>query len=74
MSPRLVLICLALLVLVYAPQPTSAAAFQLSGATLLERDPDTELATTVEPSSSESGQPKQRTFFLLLPLLFSNQY
>ncbi|XP_043863857.1 uncharacterized protein LOC122756974 [Drosophila mojavensis] len=73
MSLRFALICLALLVLVYAPLPTSAAPLE---AALVEANslPQLELAASPSTPSSDPAIPKQRTFFLLLPLLDPNQF
>ncbi|XP_064551024.1 uncharacterized protein LOC135437109 [Drosophila montana] len=74
MSLRFALVCLALLVLVYAPLPASAAPLELNEAALVEGNIVPGVGPTPSPSASEPGKPKQRTFFLLLPLLFPDQY
>ncbi|XP_017057490.1 uncharacterized protein LOC108098840 [Drosophila ficusphila] len=62
MSLRLVLICLAILAVVYAqPAPGAPEAIETS--------------EPVEETSQEAtSNPYQRTFVLLLPLLFPNQF
>ncbi|XP_034489288.1 uncharacterized protein LOC117793026 [Drosophila innubila] len=71
MSLRLfLLICLALLVVVYAPLPASAAPHELNESAL-----DKDVAPTPAPTGSDGeAKPQQRTFFLLLPLLFPDQF
>ncbi|KRF83556.1 uncharacterized protein [Drosophila virilis] len=74
MALRFALIFLALLVLVYAPLPTSAAPLELNEAALAEGNIVPEVGPTPSPAPSEPGKQKQRTFFLLLPLLFPDQF